>query len=763
MTLKLIMTRTVAHLVFYLTLLFAITGIQPEARAQSYPFLPLNQPEQDACGALIICSDTFSTAASYKGTGQVPEYGEDYAHWLKVTIASPGDLIFKIIPRLTTDEYNFYVFNGSGKACSALSGSDAIRSNNSTPALYNHGVTGLSLVSPFENTNLTQFSKKVEAHAGDIYYILINNYGPPIPGTAPFTQYYATAGYKIDFTGSTCTFVTGPSPRFDSVALKCTNYKEIEVHLSRKIRCSSVEQFATDFEIRAASGTTIGAVYDATPLDCTLNKLTDRVKITFAPNCPAGRYILKAKKGTDGNTLIDMCDVELPLPDEIPFIVPDLDSVVSLKVCPQQMPYTWNGITINTPGNNVASFVSPTWFGCDSMATLNLTVTDTMRATVNLTICASLLPYTWHGITVPAPGNNVATYITPASGGCDSAVTLNLSLLNPLAQTLELSSCGPLTFNGHTYTASQVVHDTVKSYQGCDSLYRTLNIAIHPDLIPQSLTRDTAGCGHLLYNDQVYVENIQLKDTLYNQYGCDSIYLTTNITIYPGIRPGKITQTVSDCSSVVFEGVTYTRDTTFVSMLTNRIGCDSIERTVKVVIRELGLVLKSDPEDPVKGDYVTLTTSADVPYSILAWQPAGMFPDQTAKGQHFIIREDGIFKVTGVSENGCIDTAELKLKADSLIPAAVMPNAFSPNGDGLNDEFRPMFVSKSGYLVKRFFIYNRWGREVYHAFNLKEAAWNGLYGNTGKPADMGTYYYVIEIEFIDKTKATFKGEIALIR
>lgn len=67
----------------------------------------------------------------------------------------------------------------------------------------------------------------------------------------------------------------------------------------------------------------------------------------------------------------------------------------------------------------------------------------------------------------------------------------------------------------------------------------------------------------------------------------------------------------------------------------------------------------------------------------------------------------------------------------------LVPNVFTPNGDGANDEFRVVYRS-----IKEFqcWVYNRWGHQVFHSDNPDEG-WDGTIG--GRPAAEGAYFYVI--------------------
>ena len=71
---------------------------------------------------------------------------------------------------------------------------------------------------------------------------------------------------------------------------------------------------------------------------------------------------------------------------------PVLTSTTNTSICNNQLPYTWNGQTINAAGSYTADLTSAS--GCDSVATLNLTVNPVLTSTTNTTICTNQLPYT---------------------------------------------------------------------------------------------------------------------------------------------------------------------------------------------------------------------------------------------------------------------------------------------------------------------------------------------------------------------------------
>ena len=89
--------------------------------------------------------------------------------------------------------------------------------------------------------------------------------------------------------------------------------------------------------------------------------------------------------------------------------------------------YTWiDGVTY-TESNNSATFALTNSVGCDSIVTLDLTTLEPTNSTDAQTHCES---YTWiDGITY-TESNNSATFVLTNSAGCDSVVTLDLTILN---------------------------------------------------------------------------------------------------------------------------------------------------------------------------------------------------------------------------------------------------------------------------------------------------------------------------------------------
>lgn len=88
----------------------------------------------------------------------------------------------------------------------------------------------------------------------------------------------------------------------------------------------------------------------------------------------------------------------------------------------------------------------------------------------------------------------------------------------------------------------------------------------------------------------------------------------------------------------------------------------------------------------------------------------------------------------------------------------LVPNAFSPNSDGMNDVFR--ITNLANEKLIDFKVFNRWGTILFRSTDPKEG-WDGNY--KGQAQAMGVYGYVIRIGYSDGTVDTYKGTVTLLR
>ena len=246
-------------------------------------------------------------------------------------------------------------------------------------------------------------------------------------------------------------------------------------------------------------------------------------------------------------------------------------SHISTEVVTACDSYTWsaNGNTYTNSG--VYNISTSTPFGCDSIFNLDLTIGTSTSAIQTTAACDS---YIWPltGASYAASGSYVATI--PNSLGCDSIVTLDLIINNSSSSSISVSSCESYFWsaNGSAYTNSGSYNTTLMNNAGCDSLV-TLNLTINSGYTNNSIL---SSCGTYIWpvNSMSYMTSGVYMETFVSVNGCDSIY-TLDLTI-----GGNTNATISVASCGVYvwplDGQTYANSGAFVTTIANSIGCDSI-------------------------------------------------------------------------------------------------------------------------------------------------------------------------------------------
>jgi gliding motility-associated-like protein len=150
-----------------------------------------------------------------------------------------------------------------------------------------------------------------------------------------------------------------------------------------------------------------------------------------------------------------------------------------------------------------------------------------------------------------------------------------------------------------------------------------------------------------------------------------------------------------------------------------------------------------------------LTASGGVRY---LWTPAAPLNNPTLPDPLAVIQQDSVrFTVTVWDQFDCNGTATILVKTYAGITYYV-PNAFSPNGDGLNDVFRPIPV---GVIATDLFrIFNRYGELVFET-NQWMKGWDGTY--RGQQQQPGNYVWMIRGRGRNGKVIEMKGNVVLVR
>lgn len=121
--------------------------------------------------------------------------------------------------------------------------------------------------------------------------------------------------------------------------------------------------------------------------------------------------------------------------------------------------------------------------------------------------------------------------------------------------------------------------------------------------------------------------------------------------------------------------------------------------------------------------------------------------------------QNNIEYVVRVSNNfGCFDTDSIRVHVFFIKPDLYVPNAFTPNGDGNNDIFRPIPIGMKSLDIFR--VYNRWGQMVYSGTG-NGSGWDGRF--QGKPQEASTFVWYAEgVDYLNNTIKR-KGSVILVR
>lgn len=149
-----------------------------------------------------------------------------------------------------------------------------------------------------------------------------------------------------------------------------------------------------------------------------------------------------------------------------------------------------------------------------------------------------------------------------------------------------------------------------------------------------------------------------------------------------------------------------------------------------------------------------LNATGGVRYS---WSPPDGLNNRNIYNPVTTYNHDITYTVTAYTQEGCPGTDNIFVRFIKG-PDIYIPNAFSPNGDGLNDIFRPLPV---GIVTMEFFrVFDRWGKLVY-ATTAYLKGWDGTVN--GQNAAIGTYVWVVQGKDVNNNTVQRKGTVTLVR
>ena len=190
-------------------------------------------------------------------------------------------------------------------------------------------------------------------------------------------------------------------------------------------------------------------------------------------------------------------------------------------------------------------------------------------------------------------------------------------------------------------------------------------------------------------------------------------------------------------------------------------GCEMDSATFQVIETPLSVFLGPDLEGQF-GDQIDLRPDLEFlsPITLYDWEvnEPSFFTCDTCQLTELDLLSDATVSLYVENEVGCHSMDELNIIATRKV---YYPNAFSPNGDGINDWF--YIQSKHDLAIISFQVFNRWGGLVFDngltKTNDETMGWDGT--SQGKPLGNGIYTWLAKIEFPDGVNVIYQGDVLL--
>ena len=485
-----------------------------------------------------------------------------------------------------------------------------------------------------------------------------------------------------------------------------------------------------------------------------------------------------------------------------------IEEVVNMTFCENET-FTYYDIMTDQPGQYETVF--PAANGCDSTVIVNLEMLDVSNTNLTEYICEGST-FIYYDIMATESGTYSHTLTNAA--GCDSVITVDLIVNDTVIVSYIESICNGeiLTIRDTEYTVEGIYDIVITDDFGCDTLinidltvldetYATINESICEGQSFQYGDIDTNVAG-------------SYEAILVNAVGCDSI-VTVNLEVF---EPTTFAFTEEICEGETFSYYDLETDQegTYEVVIENAAGCDStisVEVIVNPLLRREAIItlcegevfslygLQADSTDIYEVRFsnvagcdslVTIDLFINTPEDLLELgedmdidlgETIDVIPEFIADDLTDLVwydengnqlgfdRELNNYKplvdtriyLSGSDSNGCDVVDDILIRVELNVEIYV-PNVFSPNADGSNDEF--LFKFNEGIIgIQEVLIFDRWGEHIYTAnaqFTSESyMGWDGTF--RGEKVNPGVYVYMITANIIDGSIRKFSGDITVVR
>ncbi len=768
-------------------------------------FNQISPPASDCSDAVLLCDKSSLSIPFVSGRGRREEirssptacsrsgcfYEEDNSVWYKWICDQSGTLTFDITPDNPADDIDFVLYeltggindcNGKTELRCMYSGANTGRPFNTWRACT--GNTGLR-VGETDNrefcgcdNNDNNFLRPADMIEGRAYALIVMNFSG------------SGAGFSIEF-GGTGTF-RGPTANFAIDASVLIDESDRTICVNEVI------------EITDSSFTELGRIVNwqwAFGVDATPRNLTGQGPHRLSYSTPGEKSVALTIQIDAGCRVTEVARINV-LPN------PEGTFALSLPDCGGG---TNGGIAI-TPSGGVVPY-SFSWQGSDFVLGQN-ELTNLNRGTYNVVIRDAENCRTTLSVELPEDSIQLNESVLPAIEPSCFGFSDGQLIVEPIRGT------APYQFNfGRGFVAQNVLEDIpagqytvqVRDANGCDSQF---SIEVEqPDSLQLALQRQNISCNGLLdgsIQSQVaggvggYLfrwsngENTQQINNLaagsytlilQDANGCERSEQITIIEPAPinlalvsvadAICPGEATGVIvveADGGTTPYEfsadGINFSQNSALGGLRANtyqvvvRDGRGCLNRLEARVGEPLPFFVDAGDDQTINLGYSADLQAFVIPIgteATLNWSEATSLSCANCPNPEATPFVTTNYIVTAINPVGCvaIDSVTVFVNKDRTL---YIPNVFSPNSDGNNDQFT-LFGGRSASKIQLLRIFSRWGELLFETtdidLNNPLLGWDGTH--KGRDLNPGVYVYYAEVMFLDQEVVKYEGDLTLTK
>ncbi len=413
-----------------------------------------------------------------------------------------------------------------------------------------------------------------------------------------------------------------------------------------------------------------------------------------------------------------------------------------------------NTIEMPAPGTLTSQTESVTHVSCNGFC----------DGAISISASGGTSPYTYnwsngeHGTEIHGlcAGRYIVTVID--ADNCVSHQFANIT--EPDVLNTYIQETDPILCYGGSATINSITYGGTIPYTFLWSTGETTNTQINVPAGNYSIVvTDSHGCTAEAYIAISQPDELRISSSITNQLCDNNCNGKIETTVIGGIQPYRYRWSNSETTSYI-ENLCHGD---YSLTVTDANGCRLYEEYSITNLRYVPALDATISSDIIyRGEYVRLSAITETS-GTFEWDNGKILDNEMSASPLAHPSENTLFTVIFHDGNNCIAIDTISVIVKEVIcgdPYIFVPNAFTPNGDGNNDYFRPFYP---GAIVTEmyFAVYDRWGSIVYETDNIRADGWNGTY--KGKQLAPDVYVFWLKAKCINGEEYEHRGNVTLIR